>query len=87
MISANYPNKVNSNVVESVVEEATGVSSVSKNFLDHFAVRDMDNAEVNVLAHQDFSDHYPISLTFPEKQNWKKTLKISKIPHFQNPPN
>ena len=46
--------------------------SVFKTCLDLFAVR--YNANVNVLDHQKFSDHYSFSLSFPIKRNLDEGL-------------
>ena len=74
MISANYTNTLNSYGFDSLIIEATRVSSVIKTCLDHFTVRDIDKANVNILEHQEFSDHDPYSLSFSNKQKLEEGL-------------
>ena len=52
------------------------MSSISEACLDHFAMRDLDDAKVIVLEHQEFSDHYPISLSFPIQQKLEEGFVI-----------
>ena len=55
---------------------------MSTTCLDHFEVTDIDKANVDVLEHQEFSDHYSISLSFPIKQKLEEGFEIFRGTSF-----